>query len=609
MYGESLGSVTVLGGESSNELAQKIARRLRAPMVATRCITFPDGECKITLDSELSAERIIVVQSLHPPVDTNLVRALSLVARARESARQVTAVIPYMGYARQDRKFLPGEIVSMKVLAKLFKSAGASGIVMVDMHSMAGLKHFKMDAKNVSAVPELARHFKRMDLDRPLVVSPDQGGKRRAEEFAAAFKADHAALEKQRDRTTGAIHIRTKELEGVRGRDMILVDDMISTGGSIVKAARFLRRCGCGKIFVACTHGLLIGGAEKKIQAIRRHGHSQHQHRTGCHGSRGHIGSDCQGSGVMSESFFILSKEYPEIAATEVAALARTYDRFAKIKSFSNIVTVQSKTDWSVIARRAAFVRTAGQILRKMSWLFSDDSNLAILRNADGFACRVINLSASRFDTRELEDSMGDMISKFSRAAVSLESPDVTIYLVFTGRENFFGFSKRLAARQPEKISTHPHELDRRLARAMINMAGLKEGDTVCDPFCGTGTTLLEAESMGINGIGIDYDKKMTDMSWSNLRHNGFDSEIINSDFGRLAEMHDMYDGVVTDLPYGRASKTSEDPARLLKRLVEMLPRRKKAAIMCKKGFEGMTAAKRYDIYRHKSLTRTILVR
>lgn len=314
----------------------------------------------------------------------------------------------------------------------------------------------------------------------------------------------------------------------------------------------------------------------------------------------------------MPESFFILSKEHLEIAVSEVCALARTYDRFAKIKSYSNIVIIQSKTDWARIAGRAAFVQTAGQILRKMSWLFSNDGNFAALNAAGAFACRVINLSSSRFDVPELEKSMGDMISKFSHATVSLGNPDVMIYLIFTDRESFFGFSRRVRAGRPEKIRNHPHELDRRLARAMINMAGLKEGDTVCDPFCGTGTTLLEAESMGINGIGIDYDRRMYDMSCSNLRHNGFGSEVINSDFGRLAELHDRYDGIVTDLPYGRASKTSEDPAELLRRLAEMIPRRKKTAIMCRKGLDdmaGMNAAKRYDIYRHKSLTRTILVR
>ena len=314
----------------------------------------------------------------------------------------------------------------------------------------------------------------------------------------------------------------------------------------------------------------------------------------------------------MPESFFILSKEHLDVAIDEVVALAKTYDRFSKIKSFSNIVIVQSKTNWWKIAERAAFVQTSGQILRKMSGLFLDEENFGVLKNAKKFACRVINLSSNQFNVHELENSMGDMISKFSQATVSLEDPDITIYLVFTDRENFFGFSKKMKTKVAKKNRKHPHELDRKLTRAMINLIGLKEGQIVCDPFCGTGTTLLEAESMGIKAIGIDYDKKMFEISNENIKRNGFESDIKNLDFKYFARIHDMYDGIVTDLPYGRASKTSEDPEELMRKFVLMLPKRKKAAIMCKKGFERkakIRPVKRYDIYRHKSLTRTILIK
>ena len=314
----------------------------------------------------------------------------------------------------------------------------------------------------------------------------------------------------------------------------------------------------------------------------------------------------------MPESFFILSKEHLDIAIDEVAALAKTYDRFSKIRSFSNVVIVQSKTNWGKIASRAAFVQTAGQVLRKMSGPVLDGENFACLQNARTFACRIINTSSNQFNVPELEDSMGNMISKFSHATVSLEDPDITICLVFTGRENFFGFSSRVQSQRPGKSRKHPHELDRRLTRAMINLIGLKEGEAVCDPFCGTGTTLLEAESMGINAIGIDYDEKMSEMASENIKMNGFGSEIINSDFRHFTKIHDRYNGVVTDLPYGNASKASEDPQELMRKFVALLPKRKRAAIMCKSGFEGkaeVNPVKKYDIYRHKSLTRTILIK
>jgi ribose-phosphate pyrophosphokinase len=210
--------------------------------------------------------KIIVVNSTYPPVDTNLMQTLSLISKARQFSRQVICAIPYMGYARQDREFLQGEIVTLSVIAKLLSAAGASKIIVVDMHSMLGLKHFTIPIKNVSAVPELANYLKKLRLKNPLVVSPDLGGKERAKEFAKFYGTDYIALQKQRDRKTGKVQIMTANLDGVKGRDLVLVDDMISTGGSIVKATQFLKKQKCGRVYVACTHALLIDNAEKKIK-------------------------------------------------------------------------------------------------------------------------------------------------------------------------------------------------------------------------------------------------------------------------------------------------------------------------------------------------------
>jgi ribose-phosphate pyrophosphokinase len=171
-----------------------------------------------------------------------------------------------MGYARQDREFLPGEIVTMNVLGKLFKSAGASKIIIVDIHSLIGLKYFTIKTKNVTAIPDLAEYFKKLSLKNPLVVSPDQGGKERAKEFAKELNSDYIALEKTRDRKTGKVKIKTGNLAEVQNRDLILVDDMISTGGSIIKATQFLKKQKCKRIFVACTHALLMNDAENKIK-------------------------------------------------------------------------------------------------------------------------------------------------------------------------------------------------------------------------------------------------------------------------------------------------------------------------------------------------------
>ena len=132
----------------------------------------------------------------------------------------------------------------------------------------------------------------------------------------------------------------------------------------------------------------------------------------------------------MPESFFVLSKDHLEIAKDEIIAIAKTYDRFAKSKSFSNLVIIQSKINWDKIARRATFVKISGQILRKMSGLFLGEDNFEVLKNAKTFACRIINLSSKQFEIPELESSMGDMISKLSQAQVDLKNPDIIIYLI-----------------------------------------------------------------------------------------------------------------------------------------------------------------------------------
>ena len=257
---------TVIGGNTSRDLAKKLSRKLKANYVKTELRIFPDGESKITLSSKPTKGTIIVVQSTFPPVDSNLMHALSLVYKAKQSSNNVIAVIPYMGYARQDREFLPGEIITMEVIAKLFQAAGAKKILVVDMHSIIGLKKFKIQAKNISAVPELVKYFRKLRLKEPLVISPDQGGTERAKEFAKLFKSDYISLKKQRDRKTGKVKIMNSNLNSVRNRDLILVDDMISTGGSIIKSTEFLKKQKCKRVFVACTHALLMNDAERKIR-------------------------------------------------------------------------------------------------------------------------------------------------------------------------------------------------------------------------------------------------------------------------------------------------------------------------------------------------------
>ena len=255
----------VIGGNSSQELARKLAKKLKAAYVNTETRVFPDGESKIIVKNIPKKKIILVVQSTFPPVDSNLLHLLSIISKARKFSSKIYAVIPYMGYARQDREFLDGEIITVSVVGKMLKSVGAKKVIVIDIHSKLALKQLGISSENVSAISNLAAYIKKLKLKDPLVVSPDQGGKDRAAEFASFLKIDFLALKKHRDRKTGKINIITSKVL-VKDRDLILVDDMISTGGSIIKATQFLKKQKCRRIYVACTHGLFVNGAEKKIK-------------------------------------------------------------------------------------------------------------------------------------------------------------------------------------------------------------------------------------------------------------------------------------------------------------------------------------------------------
>ena len=255
----------VIAGSASKDLGKRIARRLKAPYVEAKTRVFPDGESKITFGRIPKNSVVLVVQSTYPPVDTNLLQALSIISQARNVSSKIYAVIPYMGYARQDRQFLSGEVVTMAIVARMLQTAGAKKIVVVAIHSKIALNHFKIPKENVSAIPELAKYFKKMKLKNALVVSPDMGGSLRAKKFAALLNTDFITLKKSRNRKTGKVLIQSSKVD-VSGKDLILVDDIISTGGSVIKAAQFLKRQKCKRVFVACTHGLFVDNAEKRIK-------------------------------------------------------------------------------------------------------------------------------------------------------------------------------------------------------------------------------------------------------------------------------------------------------------------------------------------------------
>ncbi len=254
----------MIAGPASPDLADRVAKGLGAHLVTTELRVFSDGESKIKIDK--MGKNCVIVQSTYPPADTHLMQALMMAIKCADGAHDVCAVIPYLAYARQDRAFLAGEVVSIALVAKLLQSAGVRHVITVDIHSKLAMSHFA-SVQNVSSIPLLAEYASRMMLCRPIAVSPDAGGADRAKEFAKHSKIDALVLKKSRDRTTGEVKVEEKLDIDVSGRDALIVDDMISSGGSIVKAAEVLHNKGAGKVYAMCAHALLIGDAAQKIKA------------------------------------------------------------------------------------------------------------------------------------------------------------------------------------------------------------------------------------------------------------------------------------------------------------------------------------------------------
>jgi tRNA (guanine10-N2)-dimethyltransferase len=311
----------------------------------------------------------------------------------------------------------------------------------------------------------------------------------------------------------------------------------------------------------------------------------------------------------MSQSFFVLQGQHEDLARDEVISISKSYDPKTDSRSESRLVILKSKVPWKKVASRATFVRTSGSIVGT----FEDISKIdPPIPKPLSFVCRTINLSSKRIGSSSLEKQAGEVLKRRWGSKVSLSNPDLTVYLIITDSEQYLGYADcQIESKFVTKTIKYPHELESKISRCMINLSELKEGKTLCDPFCGTGTILLEAESMGIKSIGVDFDPRMCNITRENLAVNGFMSKVINSTYHEIQQIKDKIDAIVTDPPYGIASRSSVSPKKLIKDFISILPKRKKLVLVYKKGLdvEEMSKAKKYEIYRHKSLTRVIAVR
>jgi len=250
----------VVGGTASKTVAEDLSKRLHCPLISTAVKRFPDKELYVRILDDIKGEDVIIVQTTYP--DSNIIELLLLQDAACEAgAETITVVIPYFGYGRQDKKFEEGEPISARVIAEHI-GIHAHKIVTVDPHKEHVLTFFKIPAVSCSAISELAKYLKKKEtID--LVLAPDAGALDRTKRIAKRLGCDYDYMEKKRiDGTT--VEIKPKTLD-VQNKKAVIVDDIISTGGTMAKSIKELKKQGAKEIAVACTHGLFVGNAKELL--------------------------------------------------------------------------------------------------------------------------------------------------------------------------------------------------------------------------------------------------------------------------------------------------------------------------------------------------------
>ncbi|OGW60704.1 MAG: phosphoribosylpyrophosphate synthetase [Nitrospirae bacterium RIFCSPHIGHO2_01_FULL_66_17] len=253
-------------GNSNPALAQEIADFLGIPLGEATVTTFSDGEILVRIEENVRGMDVFLVQSASDPVNKNIMELLIMLdALKRASAYRVTAVLPYYGYARQDRKDQPRVPITAKLVADLIATAGAHRVLTVDLHAGQIQGFFNIPVDHLYATPVLLDHFRQVGFDDLVVVSPDAGGVERARAFAKRLKASLAIIDKRRE---GPNQAKVMNIIGeVNRRNVLLLDDMIDTAGTITQGANALRDKGAKTILAGCTHAVLSGPALDRINA------------------------------------------------------------------------------------------------------------------------------------------------------------------------------------------------------------------------------------------------------------------------------------------------------------------------------------------------------
>ena len=259
------GHLKIFTGNANPELAKRISKFLKVPLGDALVTTFSEGEIRVKINEDVRGRDVFIVQPTCPPTNNNLMELLIMIdAMKRASAKRITAVMPYFGYARQDRKDQPRVPISAKLVANILESAGADRILTMDLHASQIQGFFDIPMDHLFAVNTVVDYFAKKKIKNLVIASPDVGGIKMARAYAKRMNAHLAIVDKRR---IDDQHTETMSILGeVKGKNIVIVDDLVATASSICEAAQALKKAGALKIFAAVTHPILSGPAIERIK-------------------------------------------------------------------------------------------------------------------------------------------------------------------------------------------------------------------------------------------------------------------------------------------------------------------------------------------------------
>ncbi len=263
-----MNELMVFTGNAHPELAKNICQYLKVKLSDALVGRFSEGEIRVKINENVRGKDVFLVQPTCPPPNDNLMELLIMIdALKRASSGRITAVIPYFGYARQDRKDQPRVPISAKLVANLLTTAGAGRVLTVDLHAGQIQGFFDIPVDHLFAVGVFIEHLAKLKLKNPLMVSPDVGSIKMARAYAKRLGGSLAIIDKRRDspEKTEVMHI----LGEVEGKDAVIVDDLIATGSSLIEAVEALKKAGCNSIRATITHGVLCGPAIERVEKCK----------------------------------------------------------------------------------------------------------------------------------------------------------------------------------------------------------------------------------------------------------------------------------------------------------------------------------------------------